>query len=112
MEAELDEAATRVDLRHGHVTTPAVSQIVFTYNHERFVEQCLDSVAAQTFDDFELIIIDDCSTDRTVERIESWLSESPLEARLVVNERNLGICATRNIALRALPGRVPLDGLG
>ena len=81
------------------MTTPAVSQVVFTYNHELFVEQCLDSVAAQTFDDFELIVIDDCSTDRTVERIESWLSASRLEARLVVNARNLGICATRNIAL-------------
>jgi glycosyltransferase involved in cell wall biosynthesis len=61
------------------VTTPAVSQFVFTYNHEPFVEQCLDSVAAQTFDDFELVIIDDCSTDRTVERIEAWPSKSRLE---------------------------------
>jgi len=86
------------------VTTPAVSQIVFTYNHERFVEQCLDSVAAQTFDDFELVIIDDYSTDRTVERIEAWLNKSPLDARLIVNERNLGICATRNVALGVCRG--------
>jgi glycosyltransferase involved in cell wall biosynthesis len=106
LEAEVDEAATRVGLRDGHVTTPAVSQVVFTYNHELFVEQCLDSVAAQTFDDFELIVIDDCSTDRTVERIESWLSASRLEARLVVNARNLGICATRNIALGLCRGEL------
>jgi glycosyltransferase involved in cell wall biosynthesis len=81
------------------VTTPAVSQVVFSYNHEAFVEQCLDSIAGQTFDDFELIIIDDGSTDRSVERIKGWLSTSRVEARLVVNERNLGICASRNIAL-------------
>jgi glycosyltransferase involved in cell wall biosynthesis len=104
LEAKVDKAAARVRLGHGLVTNPAVSQIVFTYNHEPFVEQCLDSVAAQTFDDFELIIIDDCSTDRTVERIEAWLSKSPLEARLIVNGRNLGICATRNVALRVCRG--------
>jgi glycosyltransferase involved in cell wall biosynthesis len=104
LEAKVDEAAARVRLGHGLVTNPAVSQIVFTYNHEPFVEQCLDSVAAQTFDDFELIIIDDCSTDRTVERIEAWLSKSPLEARLIVNGRNLGICATRNVALGVCRG--------
>jgi glycosyltransferase involved in cell wall biosynthesis len=45
------------------------------------------------------VIVDDCSTDRTVERIEAWLRDSPIQARLVVNERNLGLCACRNIAL-------------
>jgi glycosyltransferase involved in cell wall biosynthesis len=100
----MEQAATGVVSRRALVTTPAVSQVVFSYNHERFVEQCLDSVAAQTFDDFELIIIDDGSEDRTVERIEAWLSRRPLDARLVVNERNLGICATRNIALEHCRG--------
>ena len=38
------------------------------------------------------------------ERIEAWLRKSPLEARLVVNGRNLGICASRNIALRLCRG--------
>jgi glycosyltransferase involved in cell wall biosynthesis len=99
VEAEVDEATARAGSGHGVVTPPAVSQIVFCYNHEAFVEQCLDSIAAQTFDDFELIIIDDSSFDRTVERIEAWLQRNPVAARLVVNERNLGICATRNIAL-------------
>ena len=49
-ETEVDEAATGVYLWHRLVTGPAVSQVVFSYNHERFVEQCLDSVAGQTFD--------------------------------------------------------------
>jgi glycosyltransferase involved in cell wall biosynthesis len=80
--------------------SPAVSQIVTSHNHERFVEQCLDSIAKQTFDDLEVVIVDDCSTDGTVERIEAWLGNRAVDARLVVNERNLGLCASRNIALR------------
>jgi glycosyltransferase involved in cell wall biosynthesis len=86
------------------VKAPAVSQVVLAYNQEPFVEQCLDSVAQQTFDDFELVIVDDCSTDRTVERIEAWLRNASLDARLVVNERNLGACASHNVALRHCRG--------
>jgi glycosyltransferase involved in cell wall biosynthesis len=98
------KAAANVGERHGVVTTPAVTQVVHTYNHGRFVEQCLESVAKQTFDDFELVIVDDCSTDGTVERIRAWLSTRAMNVRLVVNERNLGICASRNIALRHARG--------
>jgi glycosyltransferase involved in cell wall biosynthesis len=104
MEAEVDEAAAGVGTCQRLVTTPAVSQLVTAYNHERFVEQCLDSIARQTFDDFELVIVDDCSTDRTVERIKAWLRNCPINARLVVNERHLGICATRNVALQHCHG--------
>jgi len=88
------------------VTTPAVSQVVLAHNHEPFVEQCLDSVAEQTFDDFELVIMDDCSTDRTVERIEAWLHNASCEARLVVNERNLGACASHKVALQHCRGEL------
>jgi glycosyltransferase involved in cell wall biosynthesis len=87
--------------------SPAVSQVVISYNHERFVEECLASVARQTFDDFELVIVDDCSTDRTVQRIEAWLGDNTMDtmdARLVVNERNLGVCASCNVAMRQCRG--------
>jgi glycosyltransferase involved in cell wall biosynthesis len=86
--------------------SPAVSQLVVCHNHDRFIEHCLDSIARQSFDDFELVIVDDCSTDGTVERIEAWLAGNghTVDARLVVNERNLGVCASRNIALRHARG--------
>jgi glycosyltransferase involved in cell wall biosynthesis len=87
------------------LTAPAVSVTVTTYNHERFVEQCLDSLAKQTFNDFETVIVDDCSTDRTVERIEAWLANNSFNAQLLVNHRNLGICATRNRVLRRCRGQ-------
>jgi glycosyltransferase involved in cell wall biosynthesis len=78
--------------------------IATTYNHGRFVEQCLDAIAAQTSRDFELVIMDDCSTDGSVAAIRSWLERTGFPAQLIVNEQNRGICATRNIALAHCAG--------
>lgn len=83
---------------------PAVTLMVVTYNHERYVDQCLASVAAQTFRDLEVVVIDDASVDGTVDRIRPWLAKIPFETRLIVNERNLGICATRNRVVGAARG--------
>ena len=51
---------------------PRVSVIIPAYNHERFIGAAVDSVLNQTFDDFELIVINDGSTDRTGEIVESY----------------------------------------
>ena len=83
---------------------PAVSLVVHTYNHEQWVDECLASVSRQTFGDFEVVILDDCSTDGTVERIQAWLPTAPVDARLVVNSHNLGLCPSRNLALALCRG--------
>ena len=51
---------------------PAISIVVPTYNVEKYIGDCLDSVFRQTFRDFEVIVSDDCSTDRTVEIVENY----------------------------------------
>lgn len=84
---------------------PAISVLLTAYNHEAYVEQALESVAAQTFRDFELIVTDDCSTDGSREVIASWLQRTGFDATFVANERNLGICAVRNRGLRLAKGR-------
>lgn len=84
---------------------PAISVLVTAYNHAVYVEKALDSVAGQTFRDFELVITDDCSTDGSPEVIRSWLKRTGCPATFVANESNLGICTVRNRSLGRAGGR-------
>ena len=77
--------------------TPTVSVIVPMYNAENFIKPALESLLTQTFTDFEVILIDDCSTDRTLEIAKTF--DDP-RIKLVVNEKNLGNPGSaRNVGL-------------
>jgi glycosyltransferase involved in cell wall biosynthesis len=78
--------------------TPAVSVCIPTYNGERFIGPAIESVLTQTFADFELIIVDDASTDGTVARIEQFKDS---RIRLVRNTKNLGLAGNWNAAVEA-----------
>lgn len=84
--------------------TPTVTVIALCYNHERFVLDCLESIRAQTFQDFELIVIDDCSRDHSPQVIANWLAEHYPAARFIRHEVNRGICASLNEALALAQG--------
>jgi Glycosyl transferase family 2 len=79
------------------MTPPQVSVLVTTYNRERHVAASIESVLAQTFGDFELLIVDDCSTDGTLEVARSY-ERLDSRIRLVANPRNLGQFGNRNYA--------------
>lgn len=68
---------------------PTVSVIVPNYNHARFLRQRMESILGQTFQDFEVILIDDCSTDNSREVIESF-RDNPLVTQIVYNDQNSG----------------------
>ena len=57
--------------------TPLVSVCVPTYNYGRFLPDCIESVQKQTFSDWELLITDDCSTDRTEEVVADMPTTIP-----------------------------------
>ena len=67
----------------------SVSVIIPNYNHALFLNQRIDSVLNQTFQDFELIILDDCSTDNSKEVIEQYRNHPKISA-IVYNEQNSG----------------------
>jgi glycosyltransferase involved in cell wall biosynthesis len=68
---------------------PRVSIVVPNYNHERYLAARLDSIFAQTYRDYEVILLDDCSSDRSAELLAAY-AERPRVAELVLNRSNLG----------------------
>ncbi len=86
-------------------STPAISVIIPMYNAEKYIGECLDSILAQTFTDYEVIVVDDCSTDNSAKIVESYAekfkSKIRLE-RLKVNSGNGGF--PRNIAIQLATG--------
>ena len=76
---------------------PKVSIHMCTYNRAQYIIQAVDSVLIQTCTDFELLILDDASTDNTEEILRPYLADSRI--RYIKNERNLGITKNRNKAL-------------
>ena len=84
---------------------PTVSICLPAYNGERFLAEAIDSALAQTFTDFELLIADDCSTDRTSEIVLSYASK---DKRIVYwrNERNLGLFQNYNRCMQKASGEL------
>ncbi|MBB4035896.1 glycosyltransferase involved in cell wall biosynthesis [Dysgonomonas hofstadii] len=77
------------DIDTVRMSTPLVSVIVPNYNHNHFLAQRLDSILNQTFQDFELIILDDCSTDNSRDIIEKYRTSEKV-SHVIYNEKNSG----------------------
>lgn len=82
--------------------TPLVTVYVTSHNYGRFIERALNSVLGQTMTDYELIIIDDGSTDNSREVIQSFIGHPRI---IPVFQENKGLNVTNNIALRAARGK-------
>lgn len=88
--------------------TPLVTIIALCYNHERYVGEALQSVVNQDYGAFELIIVDDFSTDRSRENILKFAKNNP-SVQLIFNPENLGNCRSFNQALKIARGKYIID---
>jgi glycosyltransferase involved in cell wall biosynthesis len=79
-------------------TSPRVSVIIPCYNGERFIGGAVESVLGQTFDDFEIVVVDDGSSDGSRAAVERYMGDP--RVRYETHESNLGIPAARNTGLR------------
>lgn len=82
---------------------PQISVIVPVYNMERFLEKCLDSIIGQSFTDFELIIVDDGSTDGSRSIIEKYTGKYPFIRSFY--QENSGQGAARNLGIENSTGK-------
>ncbi len=89
-------------MRNALHSTPLVSVNMPVYNGENFIGKAIESILAQTYTNFELVIVDDGSTDGTLRIIEGY---ADARVRVVRNPHNLGLALTRNRALEASQGK-------
>jgi hypothetical protein len=77
-------------LKFSGVQPPKISVVVPNYNYEKYIESRLESIVSQTLPIYELIVLDDASTDKSVDVIKAWMVRNSIECRLVINEVNSG----------------------
>ena len=82
--------------------SPLVSVLMSVYNGKRYLRESIESILDQTFQDFEFVIVDDASTDNSVDIIRSYRDS---RIRLVENDQNLGQTRSLNIGLRKAEGQ-------
>lgn len=82
---------------------PKVSVLIPSYNYAHYLQEAIDSVLTQTFEDFELIIVDNCSTDNTEELVMEYLQKNR-RIQYFKNEENIGMYRNYNQALLLAKG--------
>lgn len=89
------------------IDSPLISVVVITYNSSKYVLDTLESVKKQDYSNVELIVSDDCSTDKTFNICKKWVDENKSRfgrAVVVQTEKNGGICVNYNRGLREVQG--------
>ena len=83
------------------IKKPLLSFIVLSYNYERYIDKTIRSILEQTVQDFEVVVVDDCSKDNSVSVVRSF--DDP-RIRILRNEKNMGGAASYNRAISAAQG--------
>ncbi|MFY1045274.1 glycosyltransferase family 2 protein [Chryseobacterium sp. GP-SGM7] len=84
---------------------PLVSIVVISYNQEKYIKENLDSLKAQTYPNWELIVADDASPDNSVEEFKNWLKENNVNAKELFHTKNTGLATVLNEALDLCEGK-------
>ena len=83
---------------------PKISVIIPVYNDEKYIKKCLDSIINQTFKNIEVIIIDDGSTDKTLEMCSEYATSD--DRIVVIHKENGGVSSARNLGLEKASGEL------
>lgn len=83
---------------------PVCSIILPVYNSERYLNRTITSVLQQTMPDFELLAIDDCSTDNSLQLLKRW-AEKDSRIQVIACEKNQGVASVRNLGIQLAQGK-------
>jgi len=83
-----------------------ISILVTLYNKAQYIERCLQSISSQDYTDFECVIIDDCSTDNSLEICENFITNyrGNITFRIIHFEKNRGVSVARNVGIEEAKG--------
>ncbi len=79
-----------------NMNSPFVSIIIACYNHELYINECLQSIISEGYQNFEIVIIDDGSTDASTKLIEEWIANNPSVNIQFYTQKNIGLTKTLN----------------
>jgi len=88
-------------------TTPFLSIILPTYNVEKYIDRCIESCINQTFDDIEIVVVDDCGSDNSIHIAECWAKRDQ-RVRVIKYQENQGTFLARKIGVKNSRGRYVL----
>lgn len=87
------------------LNNPRVTFVVTSFNYENYIEKTLESIKNQTYDNFEIIVVDDCSSDNSVKIIQEFISKNPdLKIKLIIHNENKGQLGAYLTGLEAAEG--------
>lgn len=98
-----------MNLSHNDLDRPLISVIIPAYNAEEFIAKTLESVLSQTYQNIEVLVVDDGSTDTTAEIVKSFAQK---DSRIsLFQQSNAGVAAARNLAIQKSQGEyiAPID---
>lgn len=81
---------------------PLITVIIPAYNSEKYIGRCLESILGQSFEDFEILVIDDGSTDKTGEVVKKYVAHD--DRIIYKKQKNMGVAKTRNKAVKMARG--------
>lgn len=90
------------ELKKEHQMLPQISVCIASYNHENYIYAALESVINQDYENLEIIVVDDCSTDNSVAEIKRFAKKYPVT--FIQQEENQGPSLTTNRAIKAAKG--------
>ena len=80
-------------------SSPLITVVIANYNKAHYLKELLESLSHQTFKDFKVLFVDDCSTDESCEIVKSFIENGELDLKIIKHEYNKGLGEARNTGL-------------